>query len=78
MRTTLGAPGVNVNVDDVRGFQNVFVNGVPTTVSGTNTLTVTVGSNAYTLRQGPKTTESGGVTGRFTLVRGIPARACAR
>ena len=27
------------------------------------------------LRQGPKTTESGGVTGRFTLVRGIPARA---
>ena len=30
------------------------------------------------LRQGPKTTESGGVTGRFTLVRGIPARACAR
>ena len=30
------------------------------------------------VRQGPKTTESGGVTGRFTLVRGIPARACAR
>ena len=35
-------------------------------------------SRERVLRQGPKTTESGGVTGRFTLVRGIPARACAR
>ena len=39
-------------------------------------------NNVYAARrrlwQGPKTTESGGVTGRFTLVRGIPARACAR
>ncbi|MES1988290.1 MAG: DUF4043 domain-containing protein, partial [Pseudomonadota bacterium] len=28
--TTLGAPGVTVAVDDIRGFQNVLVLGVPT------------------------------------------------
>lgn len=49
VRTTLGAPGVAVAVDDVRGFQSVFVNGVLTTVSAGNPMTVTVGSNAYTL-----------------------------
>ena len=49
VRTTLGTAGVAVAVDDVRGFQIVFVNGVQTTVSSSNTLTVTVGANAYTL-----------------------------
>src|SRR6202158_1421237 len=49
VRTTLGAPGVAVAVDDVRGFQSVFVNGVLTPVSAGNPMTVTVGSNSYTL-----------------------------
>lgn len=49
VRTTLGVPGVAVAVDDVRGFQSVFVNGVLTTVAVANPMTVTVGSNAYTL-----------------------------
>jgi hypothetical protein len=30
---TLSAPGPTISVDDVRGFQNVWVNGVPTPVS---------------------------------------------
>lgn len=49
VRTTLSVPGVAVAVDDVRGFQYVFVNGVQTPVSGSNSLTVTVGADAYTL-----------------------------
>lgn len=41
VRTDLGAGGTtSCHVDDVRGFQTVLVNGVPTAVSGTNTLTV--------------------------------------
>jgi N4-gp56 family major capsid protein len=49
VRTTLGAPGVALAVDDIRGFQFVFVNGVMIPVNGTNTIAVTVGSNVYTL-----------------------------
>ncbi len=49
VRTTLGAPGIAVSVDDVRGFQNAFVNGVQQPVSAPNPLTVTVGASAYTL-----------------------------
>jgi hypothetical protein len=49
VRTTLGSPGASVTVDDIRGFQTAFVNGVPQPISGSNTLTLTVGSNAYTL-----------------------------
>jgi hypothetical protein len=49
VRTTLGAAGVAVAVDDIRGFQNVFLNGVQSPVGGSTTLTVTVGSNEYYL-----------------------------
>src|SRR5258708_23936 len=49
VRTTLGAPAATISVDDINGFENVLVNGVPTPVSATNTLQVTVGSNVYTL-----------------------------
>jgi len=47
--TTLGSPSPSVTVDDVRGFQYVFVNGVQTPVGGSATLTVTLGSDVYTL-----------------------------
>jgi hypothetical protein len=47
--TTLGSAGPNLEVDDVRGFQTVFVNGVQQNVAAGNPLTVTVGSNAYTV-----------------------------
>lgn len=49
VRSTLGAPGVNVSVDDIRGFQTVFVNGVQTPVGGSASLTVNFGANQYTL-----------------------------
>jgi hypothetical protein len=47
--TTLTSAGPDLEVDDVRGFQTVFVNGVQQSVSSTYPMTVTVGSNAYTL-----------------------------
>jgi hypothetical protein len=49
VRVTLGSAGPNVSVDDIRGFQSAFVNGVQQSVSASNPLTVTVGANAYTL-----------------------------
>lgn len=49
VRTTLGAPAATINVDDVRGFQTVLVNGQFVAVSGTNTAQVLVGGNVYTL-----------------------------
>jgi len=49
VRTTLGAPALTLAVDDVRGFLTVLVNGQYVAVSGTNTASVVVGSNTYTL-----------------------------
>jgi hypothetical protein len=72
VRTALGAPGPVVAVDDIRGFLNVFVNGVQTPVSGANSLTVTVGADAYTLigtmADGINvSTAPGGVSGTLTF-----------
>jgi len=41
VNATLGAPGVAVSVNDIRGFQFVIVNGVQVPVSATNTMSVT-------------------------------------
>jgi len=49
LRSSLTVAGPELPVDDVRGFQTVFVNGVQTSVGAAADLTVTVGSNAYTL-----------------------------
>ena len=49
VRTTLGSAAPSLTVDDVRGFQTVFVNGVQVPVSGTNSMTVGIGNNTYTL-----------------------------
>lgn len=46
---TLGSAGPVVAVNDIRGFQNVIVNGTSTPVSSTNTMPVVVGANVYTL-----------------------------
>jgi hypothetical protein len=72
VRTALGAPGPVVAVDDIRGFLNVFVNGVQTPVSGANSLTVTVGADAYTLIGTMAdainvSTAPGGVSGTLTF-----------
>ncbi len=47
VNTTLSSAGAAVSVDDIRGFQTVFVNGVQQAVSSTCPLTVTVGANLY-------------------------------
>jgi hypothetical protein len=49
VRVALGSAGPTISVDDIRGFTTVFVNGVQTAVSSANPMTVTVGSDAYTL-----------------------------
>ncbi len=49
VRVSLTSAGPALSVDDVRGFLNTFVNGVQVPVSSIAPLTVTVGSNAYTL-----------------------------
>jgi hypothetical protein len=49
VRTTISAAGQQISVDDIRGFQFVFVNGVQTPVGGSASLTVTVGADAYVL-----------------------------
>ncbi|MGA9865711.1 MAG: DUF4043 domain-containing protein [Acetobacteraceae bacterium] len=45
----LSSAGPTLSVDDVRGFTTAFVNGAQLPVSVSNSLTVTVGSDAYTL-----------------------------
>ena len=50
VRTTLGAAGTTLTVDDVRGFANVLSStGQVVPVGNTSGMTVTVGANAYTL-----------------------------
>jgi hypothetical protein len=49
IRTTLASAAPTVSVDDIRGFQTVFVNGVQQPVSNSTPMAVTVGSNVYTL-----------------------------
>jgi len=47
--TTLGSAGPTISVDDVRGFQSGFVNGVQQSVSAANPLSVVVGADTYSL-----------------------------
>lgn len=49
VRVTLGSAEASIAVDDIRGFMTAFVNGVQQPVSAANPLTVTVGSDAYSL-----------------------------
>jgi hypothetical protein len=49
VRTTLASAAPTVAVDDVRGFQIVFVNGVQQSVSSSSPMTVTIGSSVYSI-----------------------------
>ncbi|MGA3000234.1 MAG: DUF4043 domain-containing protein [Acetobacteraceae bacterium] len=78
VRVTLGSPGTSVAVDDIRGFQTAFVNGVQQTVSASNPLTVTIGSNVYTAvgvaaDATNVSTASGGISGVLTLSGNVSA-----
>ena len=77
VRTTLGAPATTIAVDDVRGFQTNAVNGVQVTTSNTYPISVTVGSNVYSI--GTVTVDgsnvstalvTGGISGTLTTVSG--------
>jgi hypothetical protein len=72
VRSTLASAGPAVAVDDIRGFQTVFVNGVQVAVSGANPMTVAIGSNSYTLVGSVAdatngTSTPGGISGVLTL-----------
>ena len=72
VRVTLGSAGTSVTVDDLRGFQFAFVNGVQQSVGVSNPLTVTIGTNVYTtVAATPDTTNVsttwGGISGVLTL-----------
>lgn len=49
VRVTLSSAGPALAVDDIRGFQTAFVNGMQQVVSLANPLIITIGSDAYTL-----------------------------
>jgi len=49
VRVALTAASPALTVDDVRGFQYAFVNGVQTPVGGSASLAVNIGANTYTL-----------------------------
>jgi hypothetical protein len=72
VRLTLGSPGTSVAVDDLRGFQTSFNNGVQQPIGVSNPLTVTIGANAYTaIGAIPDATNVsttwGGISGLLTL-----------
>jgi hypothetical protein len=78
IRLTLGSPSTSVTVDDIRGFQLAFVNGVQQTVSVSNPLTVTIGADVYTAvgatADGTNvSTTSGGISGVLTLSGNVSA-----
>lgn len=74
---TLGSAVPTVKVDDIRGFQTVVVNGVQTSTSIANPITVTIGANPYQI--GTVTADTvnvstaaiaGGISGTLTTVSG--------
>ena len=76
VRTTLASAGAAVAVDDVRGFQTVFINGIQTAVSNSPGLTVTVGADAYTLIGAATDTTNvsttpGGISGVLTFTNSV-------
>ncbi len=73
---SLSSAGPTLSVDDVRGFTTAFVNGVQQPVSASNTLTLTVGANTYTLTGAAGDTVStsttpGGVSGTLMFAGNV-------
>lgn len=76
VRTTLGSASATVAVDDITGFATVLVAGKPTPVSGSNPMSVTVGSSVYSLTgvtaDGSNvSTAFGGVSGTLTFATNV-------
>jgi hypothetical protein len=76
VRVSLTGPGAAVSVDDVRGFQNAWVNGVQTPVGASASLGVSVGANNYTLvgvtvDASNQTSAPGGISGVLTFATSV-------
>lgn len=77
VRVTLGAPAVNLSVDDIRGFQNTLNSaGQVVAVSVANPVNVTVGSNVSSLTgvaaDGANvSTTPGGISGVLTFAANV-------
>jgi hypothetical protein len=76
VRLTLASAGTSVAVDDLRGFQFAFVNGVQQFVGVSIPLTATIGSDVYSVvGTTPDTnnvsTTSGGISGMLTLSQSV-------
>jgi hypothetical protein len=72
VRVTLTSPSLSVSVDDIRGFQTAYLNGVQQPVSGANPLTVIIGADQYVLVACAAdatnvSTAPGGISGVLTL-----------
>ncbi|MBV8589446.1 MAG: DUF4043 domain-containing protein, partial [Acetobacteraceae bacterium] len=72
VRATLSSASPTLQVDDIRGFTNTFLNGVQVPVSSATSLTVTVGANTYTLIGASPdpanvSTAPGGISGTLTF-----------
>lgn len=72
VRTTLGAPAATISVDDVRGFEQVLVNGRMVSVAAGAQAQVIVGGNTYNLigvtRDGTNVSNTfGGISGTLTF-----------
>ncbi len=76
VKTTLGSAGTTLSVDDIRGFQTIFVNGIQTAIANSTGLTVVVGSDSYTLIGATAdavnvSTAPGGVSGSLTFTTSV-------
>jgi hypothetical protein len=72
VRATLTTAAPTISVDDLRGFQTVFINGNQQTVSSSMPMTVNIGADAYTLVGAAidttnVSTAPNGVSGTLTL-----------
>ena len=76
VRTSLSSAGPTVTVDDVRGFQMVFNNGIQQIVGGGLPLAVTIGANVYnvvatTADATNVSTTPGGISGTLTMAGNV-------
>ena len=74
--TTLGSPATTISVDDIRGFQIIFVNGVQTAIANSTGLAVVVGSDSYTSIGATAdavnvSTAPGGISGSLTFTTSV-------
>ncbi|QDH16790.1 DUF4043 domain-containing protein [Swingsia samuiensis] len=75
----LSAEGDTIQVDDIRGFQTVIVNGRVTPVGSSSGMLVTVGTNVHTLIQVTRdilniSTAPGGISGTLTFSSSVAVK----